>query len=214
MTEKPPAKNLTFFKPLYAILDGKDADFLKRLGFFILQTPGLPICALQIRAKQLNAKDFARLTQDLVEEQEKYPMSPPLIVNDHLDIAREFGLNLHLGQTDCKLEMARNVLGEKAIIGISTHDLSQAQAAASAGADYIGFGPLYETLSKKNALAPRSTEDLRRVLKEISIPVIGIGGITPERWPALSALGLRHFAMIQGLAELGCDENRYRVISP
>ena len=207
------AKNLTFSKPLYAILDGKDVDFLRRLGLFILQTPSLPVCALQIRAKHLNAKDFAHLTQTLVEKHRELPHSPPLIVNDHLDIAREFDLNLHIGQNDCDFEKARSVLGEAAIIGVSTHNLQQAQSAERAGANYIGFGPLFPTASKENALSPREHEDLKNVLKNLSIPVVGIGGITPERWPELRILGLKHFAMIQGLLNLGLDEFRYRDIA-
>lgn len=212
MTEIPTAKNLTFSKPLYAILDGEGVEFLCRFGCFLLEHSTLPICAIQIRAKRLNAKDFAHLCKSLVEKRQKLQRALPLIVNDNLEIAKEFGIGLHIGQNDCSLQKARAALGEDTLIGVSTHNLQQALAAQQAGANYLGFGPMFETTSKVNALEPRTTVELQEVLQNISIPVVGIGGITSKRWPLLKHIGLKHFAMIQGLIDLGFNENLYRDI--
>ncbi len=213
MTEKLFAKNLTFSKPLYAILDGESVNFLCRLGVFLLENPNLPVCAIQMRGKRLNAKDFAYLCKTLVEKRLMLQHAPPLIVNDCIEIAQEFGIGLHIGQNDCSLDKARMMLGNSVLIGVSTHDLQQAKEAQEAGANYIGFGPLFDTSSKTNALEPRAPEALLKVLQTIAIPVVGIGGITLKRWPQLKESGLRHFAMIQGLNELGCNESLYRDIA-
>ncbi|MEJ2684260.1 MAG: thiamine phosphate synthase [Candidatus Sulfobium sp.] len=71
-----------------------------------------------------------------------------LIINDHADIALAVNADgVHLGQDDLPLKEARKIMGDR-IIGISTHDLEQAEEAQSGGADYIGFGPVFETLTK------------------------------------------------------------------
>src|SRR5205807_4225585 len=77
-----------------------------------------------------------------------------LIVNDRVDIALALGADgVHLGQTDMPVEAARDLLGETAIIGISTHNLAQAQLATRLPLDYIAFGPIFGTATKANPAA-------------------------------------------------------------
>ncbi len=84
------------------------------------------------------------------------------ILNDHADIAAAVGADgVHLGQDDLPIAVARRILGPEALIGISTHNLDQARAAQSAGADYIGFGPVYRTATK-DAGAVQGLENLTR----------------------------------------------------
>jgi thiamine-phosphate pyrophosphorylase len=99
------------------------------------------------------------------------------ILNDHADIAAAVDADgVHLGQDDLPIEAARRFLGRDKIIGISTHDLDQARAAEGAGADYIGFGPVFATATKK-AGAAKGTGDLVLIRRTVSIPVLAIGGI-------------------------------------
>ena len=102
------------------------------------------------------------------------------ILNDHADIAAAVGADgVHLGQEDLPLAAARSMLGPEALIGISTHSLEQARAAQTAGADYIGFGPIYPTRTKDAGVVQGLTT-LSSVAAAVSIPVIAIGGITRD----------------------------------
>lgn len=99
------------------------------------------------------------------------------VVNDHTDIAVAVNADgVHLGQDDLPIECARKFLGIGKCIGISTHSLEQAAAAEAAGADYIGFGPLFATATK-DAGATQGLAALTSIAKSVSLPIIGIGGI-------------------------------------
>jgi len=100
-----------------------------------------------------------------------------LIINDHVDIAQAVGADgIHLGQEDLPIKEARKIVGKDRIIGISTHNLEQAVKAEEAGADYIGFGPVFHTTTKV-AGAPRGISMLKTITERIHIPVVAIGGI-------------------------------------
>jgi thiamine-phosphate pyrophosphorylase len=99
------------------------------------------------------------------------------VVNDHADIAAAIDADgVHLGQDDLPIECARKLLGKEKCIGISTHSIEQATTAEAAGADYIGFGPLFATATK-DAGAIQGLAALSAVTKSVSLPVIAIGGI-------------------------------------
>jgi thiamine-phosphate pyrophosphorylase len=99
------------------------------------------------------------------------------ILNDHADIAAAVDADgVHLGQDDLPIDAARKILGRDRIIGISTHDIDQARAAEDAGADYIGFGPVFPTDTKKAGIA-RGTGNLALIRRSVSIPILAIGGI-------------------------------------
>ena len=102
------------------------------------------------------------------------------IVNDHADIAAAVDADgVHLGQEDLPIEQARQILGPDRLIGISTHSMAQATEAWTAGADYIGFGPVFPTATK-NAGAAQGLENLRHIRQAVPIPIFAIGGITRE----------------------------------
>jgi thiamine-phosphate pyrophosphorylase len=125
------------------------------------------------------------------------------ILNDHADIAAAVGADgVHLGQDDLPIEAARRILGPDALIGISTHSLEQARAAQAAGADYIGFGPIYRTRTK-DAGAVQGLENLTAVAKAISIPVIAIGGINRDTIGDVMRAGTAGAAVIGAI----CGEN-------
>lgn len=102
-----------------------------------------------------------------------------LIVNDHADIALAVDADgVHLGQDDLPLAEARRIMGRK-IIGISTHDEAQAIDAEQGEADYIGFGPIFGTVTK-DAGSPRGVKMLAGVRACVNVPIVAIGGITFE----------------------------------
>lgn len=103
-----------------------------------------------------------------------------LVVNDRIDVALTVGADgVHLGQTDLPLAVARKLVGDRLWIGVSTHDLAQVRAACDGGADYLGYGPVFATATKKNADPVQGIAGLRAaVLAAGAIPIVAIGGIT------------------------------------
>ena len=121
------------------------------------------------------------------------------IVNDHADIAKAVDADgVHVGQDDLPIEYGRKIIGKDKLIGVSTHTLEQARTAEAAGADYIGFGPLFPT-STKDAGPPRGTEKLRMVRKAIKLPVLAIGGITLDTLAEAMGAGADGVAVISAV---------------
>jgi thiamine-phosphate pyrophosphorylase len=105
---------------------------------------------------------------------------------------------VHLGQDDLPVGPARKVLGSEKLIGISTHSLDQALEAQAAGADYIGFGPLFGTATK-DAGPAQGVERLRIVRGAVSIPVLAIGGISHRNVAEAMAAGADGVAVISAV---------------
>ena len=123
-----------------------------------------------------------------------------LIVNDRSDVARAADADgVHLGQDDLPVPAARALLGPLAIVGVSTHSPGQALDAAAAGADYIGVGPVFTTTTKEHALPAGGLELLRTVRAAVELPLVAIGGITPETAASVRAAGADAVAMIAAL---------------
>jgi thiamine-phosphate pyrophosphorylase len=124
----------------------------------------------------------------------------PLIVNDDLHLTIEIGATgIHLGRGDIDPRRARAELGSAALIGVSCYDdWERARTAAAAGADYVAFGSFFPSRTKP--LAVRADPALlRRAHRELGLPVVAIGGITPENGGALIAAGADMLAVVNGL---------------
>ncbi|MDP3857191.1 MAG: thiamine phosphate synthase [Stagnimonas sp.] len=126
--------------------------------------------------------------------------SVPLIVNDDLALAVRIGADgVHLGVGDGSLADARAVLGPSAIIGITCADsLARALAAEQGGASYVAFGAFFHSSTKPEA-ALLSIEQLRQARARLRLPICAIGGITPDRAPALVAAGADCVAAVDGV---------------
>jgi thiamine-phosphate pyrophosphorylase len=183
--------------PLYAILDPSQSKGRPAIGILTdLLNGGAKL--LQLRAKDLTSNEFYRLAIEVRELTRQAGCL--LIVNDRVDIAMASQADgVHLGQEDLPLETARKLMGEQKMIGISTHDLRQAQEAASAGADYIGFGPIFGTATKDTGYSARGVEMLREVCAAVKIPVVAIGGITEDNVNQVWNAGADAAAMIGDL---------------
>ncbi|NOY85009.1 MAG: thiamine phosphate synthase [Nitrospirae bacterium] len=106
-----------------------------------------------------------------------------LIINDEIDLALAVKADgVHLGQDDFPVKMARQLLGKTAVIGLSTHNLAQACEAATQTIDYIGFGPIFSTTTKKDHDPTVGISKIVAIRKQISLPIYAIGGI---QFPAL-----------------------------
>ena len=124
----------------------------------------------------------------------------PLIINDNLALASQINADgVHLGRDDISLQQARKELGASAIIGISCYNnLQHALDAESAGADYVAFGRFFNSATKPHAVKAE-IDLLRQAKKALSIPMVAIGGITPENGAQLVQAGADMLAVIQGV---------------
>jgi len=125
-----------------------------------------------------------------------------LIVNDRIDVALAADADgVHLGQTDLPLAAARRISGEL-WIGVSTHDLAQVRAACDAGADYVGFGPVFATTTKQHPDPVQGLSGLRAAVAEASgRPVVAIGGITAADVAEVYAAGANAICAISAVNE-------------
>ena len=148
---------------------------------------------IQLREKAMPDRDLLALAERLRQVAEA--TGTLVIVNDRADVAAAAGADgVHLGQDDLPVSAARRVLPGRSIVGVSTHTIAQARAAADAGADYIGVGPMFPTATKD--AGPIAGEAfLRQVVPELSVPHVAIGGITVENVGRLVEAGARRVAV-------------------
>jgi thiamine-phosphate pyrophosphorylase len=124
-----------------------------------------------------------------------------VVINDRVDIALVTGADgVHLGQDDLPVTEARRLLGPDAIIGLSTHNLDQVEQARRLPVDYVAFGPIFETATKADHEPVTGARQLRNIRKAVNdIPLVAIGGITPENLISVLENGANSAAMISGL---------------
>ena len=119
------------------------------------------------------------------------------IVNDDIHLAMAVGADgVHIGQEDLPLPQVRKLVGEKMIIGLSTHSPAQAQTAVMQGADYIGVGPLFSTKTKKDVCDPVGLEYLDYAVQHVPIPFVAIGGIKEHNITQVVQRGAKCIALV------------------
>ncbi|MBW1997991.1 MAG: thiamine phosphate synthase [Deltaproteobacteria bacterium] len=130
------------------------------------------------------------------------------IVNDRIDVAIAAKADgVHLGQEDFPIPLAKELLGRDGIIGGSAATFEEAEKCLREGADYIGFGPVFPTSSKDDAGPVSGVEILRRVVDSLSLPIIAIGGISPENVEQVLSAGAYGIAVISAVC---CQEDPRR----
>ncbi len=133
-----------------------------------------------------------------------------LIVNDYADIALAVDADgVHLGQDDLPIREAQKIMGKDKIIGISTHNLKQAIEAEKEGADYIGFGPVFYTLTK-DAGIPKGIDVLQEIKRHVQVPVVAIGGINIENIRSVLDTGIDAVAVASAILS-GDIENNVKI---
>lgn len=184
--------------PLYPIVDVSHGETARSLEVAegVLRAG---VAWLQLRVKETPTGEHLALARDLVARAAR--TGARVIVNDRLDVALSSGAaGVHLGQTDLPLAAARQATREHGlVVGVSTHDLAQAREAEAGGADYIGFGPMFSTSSKANALEPRSDGTLAAVRAAVELPIVAIGGIEAHSAGDVLRQGADAVAMIGAL---------------
>jgi thiamine-phosphate pyrophosphorylase len=152
---------------------------------------------IQYREKQLSKRESYKIALQLREITRKY--NAVLIINDDVDIALSVDADgVHLGQDDFPAHIARKILGEDKIIGLSTHSLKQAEEAQGSGADYIAIGPIFRSTTK-DVREPLGAEIIKEIRKISRVPVIAIGGINEENIADVIKAGADGAAVISAI---------------
>jgi thiamine-phosphate pyrophosphorylase len=189
----------------YAILDAPSSwlDDVEALERRARQLLAAQPCCLQLRAKDASARALAAGARPLLRLCRAAGV--PFCVNDRLDVALSVGADvIHLGQDDLPLADALRVRAQAGrpdlTIGFSTHDQAQALAAATGGADYIGFGPVCATSSKANPDPVVGLAQLAEICRAVSVPVVAIGGIALDAVRSVAAAGASAAALIAAIS--------------
>jgi len=153
---------------------------------------------IQLREKDLTARELydlgARLQSLLL------PHGIPLLINDRLDVAQALdAAGVHLAGHSLSPAQARRQLGPDKLLGVSTHSLEEARQAVREGVDFIVFGPVYDTPSKRQYGSPQGLQRLAEVVAHVTCPVIAIGGIDTDNLPQVLQTGAHGVAMIRAV---------------
>ncbi len=210
----PPSLGMTSAESVPAGITGREALRQKVRGLYVITDETLPpgrshvetaraaleggSGIIQLRDKRRDAGELLPATREIAALCRA--AGALLIVNDRIDLALAAEADgVHLGQTDLPIEVARRILGPERLIGISVENEAQVLAAESAGADYLGVGPIYGTASKHDAGDAVGTEQIRRFKAVSDLPIVAIGGITSARLPEVRAAGAEAAAVISAV---------------
>lgn len=178
---------------VYVLLDGRRwMESHRAFDDHVNQLIEAGVSLIQFRDKNLSDDEQVAAGRRLSQLTEG--TAAAWIMNDRVDLAVAAGAaGLHLGQDDLSVDVARKMIGEDKLIGVSTHTIEQARQAVADGADYIGVGPVFESQTKhfKDFVG---VDLVSAVAKEIEIPTFAIGGINLENASQIRDAGLRRVA--------------------
>lgn len=160
------------------------------------------VTVVQLREKMVSSMEFYNIALKVKAITDKYNV--PLIINDRLDIALAVdAAGVHVGQKDLPAKVARKVLGDKKILGVSTATVKEAIKAEKDGADYLGIGSVFQTSTKKDA-RNISVDKLREIKGFVNIPAVAIGGVNESNVSKLKGTNIDGIAVISAI--LGKDD--------
>ena len=179
-----------------------DLDWVKRLA-------PLGIEVIQLRLKEAEPCEVKRQIKASLEVCQDYGVQ--LIVNDYWQEAIELGADyIHLGQEDAAAADIAAIKKAGIKFGVSTHSLEELEIAHSYQPDYIALGPIYETLLKKMKWAPQGLENVQLWRQKTDLPLIAIGGITPQLAGMVLEAGADSVAVVTDIITAPIAEARVR----
>lgn len=180
---------------LYLILDQQYTN--RDIVSIAIEAAEAGVDVIQYREKILHGKGALSVAKRLREVTEEAGVM--FIVNDDPALALGAGADgVHLGQEDIPVDVARRILGRDKVIGISTHSMEEALDAGRLDVDYIGFGPIFHSVTKR-VTSPHGLEGVRRIRGSVSMPVIVIGGIDQGNVFAVIRAGADGVAVISAV---------------
>lgn len=155
------------------------------------------VTLVQYRSKHTDGNAMYTEAMQIKAICDKYNV--PLVINDRLDVAMAVGAaGVHLGQDDLPCSVARKILGEKYLIGVSAHNPQEALQAVSDGADYLGCGAVFGTTTKTDT-SKLGIAGLSAIRKAVTIPIVGIGGINIDNYNEILNTGADGAAIVSGI---------------
>ena len=182
---------------LYLILDRQVNSYQQ---LFKIAKRAIPagVDIIQLRDKNGSAKEILNFSKHILKLTNNHAL---YIINDRIDLAiTSRASGVHLGQEDIPVKLARRMMGPNALIGVSCQTLAHARRAVEEGADYIGLGSVFKTLTKPDR-RPMDMKLLSRVIKNISIPVFVIGGIDLKNKIQLDSIGVHRIAVCRAICQ-------------
>ena len=156
------------------------------------------VSCVQLREKTCGTRQFIEEAMAIRSLLARHNV--PLIINDRVDVALAVKADgVHLGQQDMSCRMARQLLPESMLIGISAESLGDAVAAEKEGADYIGVSPIYATPTKTDTGTPLGLNGLRSIRAQVNIPLVGIGGLNADNAGAVIQNGADGVAVVSAI---------------
>jgi thiamine-phosphate pyrophosphorylase len=154
--------------------------------------------AVQLREKDLPVRELIALSREMRALTKEF--GARLFINDRVDVAVAVDADgVHLGHQSMPVEAVRRVVGKTMLIGVSTHTLAEATAAEAGGADFITFGPIYNTPSKANFGNPVGINALMELKSEVNIPYFALGGIKSGNIAQVIGAGASGVALISAI---------------
>ena len=157
------------------------------------------VTMIQLREKNLTTNQYYQLAKQVKEITDAYQV--PLIIDDRLDVCLAVdAAGLHIGDDELPVSVARKVLGPEKILGVTAKTVKRALEAETSGADYLGTGAIFPTITKENApITLIST--LKTICQTVAIPVVAIGGLTSENIDQLAETGIAGVAVVRDLMQ-------------
>ena len=193
---------------LYLVTDRALARARTTLDIVKAAVRGGATC-VQLREKDCSTLEF--IQQALSVKEFLSIRGVPLIINDRLDVAQAVNADgVHLGQTDMPLGMAKKIVGDAMIIGISAESLEDAIEAEKGGADYLGVSPIYVTPTKTDTAPPLGLEGLKQIRNAVKIPLVGIGGLNKDNSADVIRHGAEGVAVVSAIVAAESPETAAR----
>ncbi|MDR3570446.1 MAG: thiamine phosphate synthase [Syntrophobacteraceae bacterium] len=195
---------------LYLVTD-RDLSCGRPLEKLVRQSAAAGVTAVQLREKNATTRQF--IEQAFALRKASAELGLTFIINDRVDIALACRADgVHLGQSDMPCALARRIVGQDMIIGVSVSTVEEAVEAEAIGADYLGVGPLFATLTKPDALPATGLSVLRNIRRAVSVPLVGIGGITYKNGGEVIRAGADGVAVVSAIVSSADPEAAARAL--
>ncbi len=193
---------------LYLVTDRRLAKGRTTLDIVRAAVQGGVTC-VQLREKTCSTREF--IAEALAIRDFLNARGIALIINDRVDIAQAVGADgVHLGQSDMPLDVARSLVGDSMLVGISVESLEEAVQAEAGGADYLGVSPIYPTPTKTDTAPPLGLQGLSAIRRAVNLPLVGIGGLNQQNAAPVIQYGADGIAVVSAIVAAADPEQAAR----